>query len=284
MPFFKNQRDLFAGKAAEKINFFAEDSPEELNEKIEQRSDSSEWVTESEGENEDRVCYDCSSASNINCGKRLNRVRSFCDLKEADYCYTFVENDITTRGCLHDLPQNLQNKCKDGSNGCEICSDSKCNNVPITGECYTCNSKDTLECASGSLPRSFLRKCKAAMSECVVGIDKDGFTHRGCLDDFPKPLDDVLPLGNRVCDTDRCNKKYPKERLSCYQCAESAECNDVLNNSRTEALSCRIYSAFEHCYTFMDEDGKLYLNHSEKSNKHFINTLTLFHILCRKRP
>lgn len=90
-------------------------------------------------------------------------------------------------------------------------------------------------------------------SSCFVGIDRNGITHRGCIEpvvvstDLKKFEEEYFPKGFKICYEDFCNNKViPKNRFSCYQCEGEADCK----NFKAKSKICSVYSTNDECYSY----------------------------------
>lgn len=200
------------------------------------------------------ICIDCTSETNPACNFDPNSVQSFCDM-EGDSCFTHVNHETVVRGCQRDLPALLRKTIRSDYEY-SLCSDRECNNDVVVKQCFACDSWHTLECANGGLPDTFLRNCSTIGATCLVGIDDSGITHRGCSNDFSLAIDRFFNQYEE-CRANGCNNNtYPTDRLRCYQCAGTSNCDYVHESTDVKPQACRVFNPLDACYIFMDNDSK----------------------------
>lgn len=101
------------------------------------------------------MCHICDSSVDPTCLEdQSNAISTLCDYNlvvgREDQCYTYVNGDTVTRGCLHNSPLGLQVNCATGDSKCSLCGTSGCNSEGYTkesyGECYFCDGTIDSNC------------------------------------------------------------------------------------------------------------------------------------------
>lgn len=155
------------------------------------------------------------------------------------------------RGCVNDLASEEEIDCKANSDTCKVCKGKNCNAKVKFHECYNCNSDTDTQCASANSSTA-TQVCKSYQSDCIIGVDMRGFTHRRCSNqrinfgqEFYKKF--------QSCDGDKCNNEvYPSDRLQCYQCNDDDDkCNMKYQSSSFKPEPCRVFSVNDQCFTYM---------------------------------
>lgn len=148
-------------------------------------------------------------------------------------------------------------QCLNGTETCKSCLSSDCNKKPTFHECYSCNSKDDPGCAR-EIQSGKTEVCKTYNSDCITGIDGEGYTHRGC--NIALSASDILQGYFNLydkCSDNKCNTEvFPNNRQKCYQCNGEESCNFVSPNSTNVNLQpqpCSVLSDFNQCYTYINE-------------------------------
>lgn len=98
--------------------------------------------------------------------------------------------------------------------------------------------------------------CGNYHSTCLTGIDKFGHTHRRCNKGHSA---DSLEFSTRLTvytENNGNSEKYPPNRLECYQCENSDDC-DYTYGTFKRPKPCRMYSEYDKCYAYLSE-GKVY--------------------------
>lgn len=155
-----------------------------------------------------------------------------------------------TRGCIQDLKPAVAKECRSNSDTCKMCTEKDCNSKQKFNECYSCNSRSDPFCAR-NVRLTNTEICKSYHSNCVTGIDRNGFIHRQCADkntnyanQFPKQFE--------LCEGDKCNSKvYPPEVLQCIQCTGDDKKCDMMDNKLAVAEPCSTSSAYDQCFTYI---------------------------------
>lgn len=152
------------------------------------------------------------------------------------------------RGCIEDLASSNATQCLENTNTCKSCQETNCNLKTKFQECYICDSKNDSNCARAADNSTEIETCNSYYSNCTVGIDRNGYTHRQCSDVFPvnKSVDYV------TCDGDKSNREvYPNDRLKCFQCDDEKGC-DVMSLNSLKPEPCSILSDYTQCFTYFD--------------------------------
>lgn len=167
----------------------------------------------------------------------------------------FQDGDHVKRGCIQDLTPSEGQECLNGTETCKSCEWSNCNTKTSFQECYNCNSKNDRRCSRG-VQSAKKEVCKTYYSACIIGIDKEGYTHRGCSMDYK---DMMHGFSHRYdnCAENNCNSQiFPEDRLKCYQCNGEESCNFMSPDSTDVNLQpqpCGISSDFDQCFTYINK-------------------------------
>lgn len=217
-------------------------------------------------------CVSCDSKEDDRCRNHPELLsRKTCELTNSidkDLgCYLFHDDfDRVRRGCVSDLTEQLHKMCLNKSDQCKICKESDCNTKVQFQHCYTCTSKDILNCAhnisselnSAELYRSI---CPNYMDQCLMALDSEGYTVRQC---FLKELVQMEELEkfsmHDVCEENMCNGgMYPENRIQCFQCDGDETCNslEINKNEPLEEMACKVYSKYDECFMYLDEGEKI---------------------------
>ncbi|KAH8394830.1 hypothetical protein KR222_007608, partial [Zaprionus bogoriensis] len=187
-----------------------------------------------------QLCYTCSSADDSNCESNPSRSAPCPWVSETETCQTWLQNNVTTRGCSSTI----------GCNGtdyrnCRNCQGSECNSIDLANrkddgqhglfqalplKCHTCAGE---HCHNSLGPA---QQCTLnADQDCKTVFEEDGETvrRRGCTDD----VDDYE---DRYC--------YLHPEL-CFNC-KSNECND--------AWTLADYTSCVYCNSETDEQCVTY--------------------------
>ncbi|XP_031634864.1 uncharacterized protein LOC116348130 [Contarinia nasturtii] len=166
-------------------------------------------------------------------------------------CYHMEKNNSVTKGCMSDLDEATRLEYE-VSEDCVVCHEEKCNmNVVRHRICYDCNEEPEANCAE---PQEVTKTTDVSKksSSCLVGIDKNGFTHRMWGTNEKHDME-KFPNGFTICYDDSCNNIiFPSGRLKCLQCQGDENCNDLKEN--LEPKVCEIYSSQDECYSYFDKE------------------------------
>ncbi|XP_055528482.1 uncharacterized protein LOC129720774 [Wyeomyia smithii] len=196
-------------------------------------------------------CHNCDSTNTANCTtEQPERGGKFCSIFSSDdRCYTKIEGDNVTRGCLSDFA-DPQTACD--NDVCTICSGELCNKLSVTemknsSRCLQCNSIDAT-CVDGTAAP---KKCITQQDNCYTRVT-GGLLERGCLSTLPAV---EQTLCNRtedatctVCDSAGCNTDH---WLQCYKCnqASDATCAEQQTNATGY---CQYWKSNNRCYERME--------------------------------
>lgn len=126
------------------------------------------------------TCVKCKSDGNGNCATIEENVsptkcQPFVQGYE-NYCFTHVQNDTITRGCILENEPLLQECSSWHTENCAECRSNNCNRYPIDTEyCYDCDSNSNLNCTS-SMNTDMRKKCPLNLHRrgCYRIEDNDG--------------------------------------------------------------------------------------------------------------
>lgn len=173
-------------------------------------------------------------------------------------CYHLERNDNVEKGCMSNLDDKTRDLYK-ADKDVEICSRDNCNSMVVRElECYQCSKEKDTNCAEPTALTK-TKDCSQLSSSCLIGIDKNGTTHRICgmTEDDAKDKFEKYEL----CQGKTCNDYvFPKNRLKCLQCQGDSDCELKTPESKKnlKAKVCEIHADKEECYTYF-ENGKLFL-------------------------
>lgn len=131
-------------------------------------------------------CRSCNSANDVTCIRSGGSVGEITCRDYMDTCYSHVQNDIVTRGCLAQpsTPTAVQTECRrSNSEMCETCTQNNCNSLLIDGEfCLTCDSQIDPNCRD-TLNHTMRTQCNLAVTQrgCYRFDDGGDIIKRGCL-------------------------------------------------------------------------------------------------------
>ncbi|EDS44336.1 conserved hypothetical protein [Culex quinquefasciatus] len=198
-------------------------------------------------------CVKCTS--NTECEGRAfgSRCEEDVLIGRTDSCYTqFVGEFVIQKGCLSDLAESnpFYDDCQRSSGNCATCTTNDCNKGKAW--CYKCNSVDDPDCSDSANLTSYRAECEA---ECVAKLDDEGFTVRGCIEDFVA-FDRVSCEASdlcEVCEGKNCNTATlpADDYLSCYRC-EGSDSNCLEATMEAMMKACRRHVQDDQCYTFAE--------------------------------
>lgn len=174
-------------------------------------------------------------------------------------CYHFERNEYVEKGCISDLNQQKQNEYKN-SVDCELCFQKNCNSKVVRElRCYHCDNSTNINCAEPTELTTPIDYSHYS-SSCLIGIDKNGFTHRswGSNQTYDSQR---FPGGFETCLGSSCNSQiYPRDRLKCIQCHGNAQCHMKASDSeeKLQPKVCNIYNRDDFCFTY--SDGMILMN------------------------
>uniref|UniRef100_A0A182TAL1 DUF753 domain-containing protein n=1 Tax=Anopheles maculatus TaxID=74869 RepID=A0A182TAL1_9DIPT len=189
-------------------------------------------------------CYQCEDAA---CSDPCLEPTICEPYSEGDKCYSFL--DRQQKGCLGQL-ENATEECTEGR--CSVCDVSDgCNEEPRALECFVCSSKNDPSCVDPTA--TVMSKKMCLVGGCITLIDDDGYTVRGCANEYDASpesctgMDAATTTCNVCTEGDACNGAlFPANRLRCYQCS-GASCLDV---SLQQVAVCQRYNANDACYMY----------------------------------
>lgn len=202
------------------------------------------------------TCIKCdSSESNSTCVTVTKAVP--CSLRrnfaKSAGCYLSINGSTHIRGCMSDLNLNEQKLCQQQNTNCQSCKYPNCNLKELfKTTCFECDGEVDFSCAHIT-SRASQVVCYDYTKTCAIGIDKNGFTHRGFIS--YNQLHSLFPLGFKICNELLCNHGiYPSNRPTCYQCEDNHKCVtlEMLNST-----VCDIYP--DQCFAYLDNSSYFFL-------------------------
>ncbi|XP_065076366.1 uncharacterized protein LOC135699970 [Ochlerotatus camptorhynchus] len=165
-------------------------------------------------------------------------------LGRSDQCYTLYFLDlIIEKGCFSELPMDnaWYEDCLAGNATCRICSENDCNLGATL--CYKCNSDEDNDCSELVSTSQYQFECQ---TECLTLVDADGYTKRGCVEDFPGACENTSQCD--TCQGKLCNDKIlPEDHQRCHVCQGSKP--ECLNPIPGLVKACALYKPNDECYT-----------------------------------
>lgn len=201
-------------------------------------------------------CHQCKESDAATCAAvQTDDKAEFCKAyKDGNNCYERLETDKVVRGCENDLANN-ENACKDNTE-CRRCPDNACNKEVSTSlknedRCVQCTTSSDSD-GSCLLGTAATQPCaKASTKKCYRQTDADGVLKRGCQGDLtPAEVTACATKTCDICETDKCTKIFPADRLQCYQCNSGTDksCSEQLTGEPKSGY-CNVYKAGDHCYS-----------------------------------
>lgn len=168
-------------------------------------------------------CYQCTGSStakdcfNKQSGTDFKNCEKQILYNDVEYCYTRVNGDTITRGCLHDNTELTVDNCKDDSvcTKCTTKDKDGCNSAEFSSifTCINCRSDDDPKCwnDAGKMTGKECRTAEGSAADgCFHGI-WNGVAIRGCYIDADERQQYVCKDVNndqcRICKTKDCNKE-----------------------------------------------------------------------------
>lgn len=194
-------------------------------------------------------CHTCADAS---C---LSSVSQSClAYVQDDYCFAKygTNGGVELMGCASSQNSSDLNQWQE-ENSLYTCQGNECNDygrLPSEGECLSCDSSKTLQCAQDPTNSVISTiSCHAPNSECIIRLE-DGHTIRGCKSALTV-TDSNACVANGTCSAcsgAKCNVDiFPSDRRRCHICNSSAD-SDCSKNPNHLAV-CPIYAANDGCIT-----------------------------------
>ncbi|KAH8283473.1 hypothetical protein KR018_003428 [Drosophila ironensis] len=194
----------------------------------------------------------CHSCADANCTS--SKSQACLSYVQDDYCFARygIDGGVELMGCASSQEQIDLDQWQE-ENRLYTCEGSGCNDydrLPGEGECLSCDSSKTLQCAQE--PTSDLIStisCHAPNSECIVRLE-GGHTIRGCRSAISaSDADGCVANGTcAACSGAKCNADiFPSDRRKCHICNSTAdsECSKDPNSLAV----CPIYAANQGCVT-----------------------------------
>lgn len=168
------------------------------------------------------TCIKCSSSAPLS-----SCVAAPCSLKrnfaQSNGCYLNFINDTTyERGCMRDLDSTEQKLCQQQNGNCRSCKYPNCNRKEsFKTACFECNGEVDPTCIDSASRSASQVDCSDYTKTCAIGIDKNGFTQRGCIS--YNLLNSLFPRGlYKICPQHLCNHEvFPTNRPRCFHIAIS---------------------------------------------------------------
>lgn len=197
-------------------------------------------------------CRVCNSTDSAAC---IRSPGSFPAKVCSDYmeeCYTHVERNVTTRGCLSEASAAIRAECESGSQEfCVSCAQSTdCNRQAVDGEfCYECDtSAGDVNCAAGG-NYTQQKQCPLAVGSrgCYLFDEGDGTVRRGCVADLHADEQGFCRRNGetcKVCVGNNCNRKQSFQR--CRTCTSEDSVNCIRAAHVAKTVLCRGYT--DQCF------------------------------------
>lgn len=202
-------------------------------------------------------CRSCSSATSVNCIRSPNSFAAVTCRNYLDTCYTHVENDIVTRGCLSVTGDSVPAQCSANEGDlCETCDGENCNNRIVDGEfCLTCDTATDPLCRT-SANFTMRTQCQLAVRPrgCYLFDDGGDTVKRGCVSDI-HPDEITMCRGRqspecKTCIGNDCNEKPTFQY--CRTCNSSTSVNCIRSPGSFASQLCLNYA--DECYTHVEND------------------------------
>ncbi|KAJ6648787.1 hypothetical protein Bhyg_04018 [Pseudolycoriella hygida] len=203
-------------------------------------------------------CRVCNSSTNVNCIRSPTSVTTSTCRNYLDTCFSHVENNVVTRGCVLDQPTAVQTECaRTSSDLCETCTGtSNCNNKIIDGEfCMDCDSQEDPNCRT-SLNHTMRVQCNLAIKQlgCYLYDDGGDIVKRGCINNdlHPGEVSMCRQQGQfcKTCIGNDCNTKLTFQR--CQSCDSTTNVNCIRSAGSVGEITCRDY--MDTCYVHVRDD------------------------------
>ncbi|XP_055306424.1 uncharacterized protein LOC129570746 [Sitodiplosis mosellana] len=173
-------------------------------------------------------------------------------------CYHLEKNGKIEKGCMSNLDEQTRAQYQ-ADNDVEICTRENCNSMVVKQlKCSQCSNEKDVNCADPTALQN-TADCSQVSSSCLVGIDKNGATHRTCGTTEQQAKDKFEKY--EMCHGTTCNDHiFPEHRLKCLQCQGGSDCELKTPESKQNLKPkvCEIYTDKEKCYTYYENGGKVY--------------------------
>lgn len=199
-------------------------------------------------------CRACNSTQGVECIRSATTVSTRTCRNYLDECFTHVDNNVITRGCLQENP-NLTSDCRNGDI-CESCdSRGNCNDKIVNGEfCITCSSETDPNCVD-NLNHTMRTQCSLTVAGmgCYMYDDGGSIIKRGCLSDLiPYEVSMCRQEGQfcKTCQGNDCNNQLRFRQ--CLTCDSSTNPDCFTPNENVPSSVCRSYT--DTCVTHLEND------------------------------
>ncbi|KAH8253968.1 hypothetical protein KR032_007880 [Drosophila birchii] len=194
------------------------------------------------------TCHSCADATCTS-----SKSQACLAYRSDDYCFAkyATNGSVELMGCASSQNSSSLEEWQE-ENKLYSCQGSECNEfsrLPSEGECLSCDSSKSLECAQDPASITSTITCHAPNSECITRLE-NGHTIRGCKSVL-STTDSAACTANgscAVCSGAKCNAEiFPSNRRRCHICNSTAnpECAKQPNHQAV----CPIYAADDVCVT-----------------------------------
>ncbi|EDW91184.1 uncharacterized protein LOC6530559 [Drosophila yakuba] len=200
-------------------------------------------------------CHTCADAT---CSS--SRSQACLAYVSDDYCFAKYATDggLELMGCASSQNDSSLEQWQQG-NLLYSCQGSECNELsrlPAEGECLSCDSSKSLECAQDPTGVLTTITCHAPNADCITRL-VDGHTIRGCKSALSSAESSSCVADGTcsACSGAKCNAEiFPNNRRRCYICNSI---NDPLCAKHPQSVAvCPVYAANDECVTTFN-DGVL---------------------------
>lgn len=182
--------------------------------------------------------------------------------KRDDTCYTRVQDKVLHRGCLSQLTEAEQTKCKnDVDTTCSTCTGEAGCNKDSWLRCHQCKETDAVTCAEEQTAdkAEFCKNFREPYNRCYERMEGDKVV-RGCETD-------LTTVGHactdnrecRVCTDNACNNAKAstlKTEDRCLQCSTSKDDVSTCLLGTAPSTPC-VKESQKKCYSKTDNEGVL---------------------------
>lgn len=193
-------------------------------------------------------CHSCADAT---CSS--SKAQACLAYRKEDYCFAKYGTNgaVELMGCASSQNSSSLEEWQE-ENKLFSCQGSECNDLsrlPNEGECLSCDSSKSLECAQDPTAVTSSITCHAPNSECITRLE-NGHTIRGCKSALSNTASDTCTANGTcsVCSGAKCNAQvFPGNRRRCHICNSTAN-PDCAKQPNHQAV-CPIYAAEDVCVT-----------------------------------
>lgn len=203
-----------------------------------------------------QTCHVCNSSSSVNCIRSPHVFPTITCQLYLDDCYSHVQNDIVTRGCLSQAGTPVKSDCADDeSDLCDKCSTADCNKKLIDGEfCLTCDSEIDSNCRN-KVDYKMRKQCSLAVKPrgCYRYHDGGDIVKRGCVSDIHPGEVAMCRKQEQFCKTclgNDCNEKV--EFTNCIACTSNSSVGCIRSPNSFQSVLCRNY--LDECFNYVEND------------------------------